>query len=167
MSLIVTNGSSINSTNLPAALLEACLLLDAAEKARNGANPGLPPKNFLTMTISSDEGLVNISAILPSSVTLGADGSIVYNASDYVGAAYSAFVPGGDLTATTVMDSVVMIAQLLSNTEKLVQPLEDQPNFVQLESSSEAGTITVNATLPYRAVVLAAGSIEIVAVDYL
>lgn len=167
MSTVVTTGSSLKSTNLPAALLEACLLLDAAEKARNGQNPGLPAKNFLTLTISSDEGLINISAALPSEVTLGTDGSIVYNAKDYLGATYSAFTPGGAVTATTRQDAVVMLAQILSNAEKLVQPVEDQPNFVQLESSSEAGTITINATLPYSALILASGAIEITAMDYL
>lgn len=167
MSSIVVTGSSVKSSTLPAALLEACLLLDTAEKTRNGANPGLPAKNFLTLTISSDEGIINISAALPASITLGTDGSIVYNATDYLGAAYSPFTSGGAITATSVMDAVVMLAQILSNTEKLVTPLEDQPNFVQVEASSEAGTITVTATLPYRATILTSGAIEINAIDYL
>lgn len=167
MSSILTTASSLKSVTLPAAFLEACLLLDTAEKARNGANPGLPAKNFLTMTIASDEGLINISATLPSSITLGSDGSIIYNSSDYLSPAYSGFLAGGDVTATTVMDSVVFLAQTLSNAEKLVQPLEDQPNFVQVEASSETGVITVSATLPYRAIVLPSGSIEIQAIDYL
>lgn len=167
MSSVVTTGSSLKSTNLPAAFLEAALFLDSAEKARNGANPGVSPKNFLTVTISSDEGLVTISASLPSEVKLGTDGSVIYNAKDYLSSAYSAFTPGGDITANTSMDAVVMLAQMLSTAEKAVQPQEDQPNYIQLDSSSENGTISVNATLPYRSTILATGTIEIIAVDYL
>jgi hypothetical protein len=167
MSVITTTGSSLKSTNLPSALLEAALFLDAAEKDRNGANPGLAPKNSLTLTISSDEGLINISAVLPAETTIGAGGTLVYNAKDYLGGSYSAFVAGGDVSAAFRQDALVQIAQMLSNAEKLIQPVEDQPNFVQIESSSEAGTITVTATLPYTAVILTGGTVEIIAIDYL
>lgn len=167
MSTIVTTGSSLKSTNLPAALFEAALFLDAAEKSRNGANPGLAPKNALSLTISSDEGLINISAVLPAEVTVGTGGTLIYNAKDYLGGTYSAFTAGGDLSATSRQDAVVQIAQMLSNAEKLIQPVEDQPNFVQLDSSSESGTITVTATLPYTTAILSAGSVEITSIDYL
>ena len=167
MSTIATTGSSLKSTTLPAALFESALFLDAAEKSRNGANPGLAPKNALSLTISSDEGLINISAVLPAEVTIGTGGNLVYNAKDYLGGTYSAFTAGGDISAASRQDAIVQIAQMLSNAEKLIQPVEDQPNFVQLESSSEAGTITVTATLPYSTAILAAGSVEITAIDYL
>ena len=167
MSSIVTTGSSLKSTNIPAALLETALFLDTAEKNRNGANPGLAPKNSLNLTISSDEGLINISAVMPAEVTIGAGGTLVYNAKDYLGGSYSNFTPGGDITATSRQDALVQIAQILSSAEKLIQPQEDQPNFVQIDSSSEAQTITVTATLPYNAVILAGGTVEIITVDYL
>lgn len=167
MSSIITGGSSLKSTNLPAALFEAALFLDAGEKARNGANPGLAPRNSISITISSDDGTVNISASLPSDVTVGAGGSLVYNAKDYLGGSFAAFTAGGDVTATTRMDAFVQIAQMLSGAEKAVTPVEDQPNFVQVESSSEAGTITVTATLPFNANILASGTVEIATLDYL
>jgi hypothetical protein len=167
MSSIVTTGSSLKSSTIPAALLEAALFLDAGEKARNGANPGLAPKNSISITISSDDGTVNISASLPCDVTVGAGGTLVYNAKDYLGGTFAAFTAGGDVTATSRMDAVVQIAQLLSNAEKAVTPVEDQPNFVQVESSSETGTITVTATLPFNAIILPAGTLEVVTLDYL
>ena len=167
MSNILTTGSTLKSTNIPSAFLESCLFLDSAEKARNGANPGLPAKNSLTLTVSSDQGLIDISAVLPAEVTIGTDGSIVYNAKDYLGGTYAAFTSGGAVTATTAMDAVVLVAQLLSNAEKAVIPIEEQPNYVQVVASSETGTITVTATLPYNAVILAAGTVELIAVDYL
>jgi hypothetical protein len=167
MSSILTTGSSLKSTTLPAALLESCLFLDTAEKARNGANPGLAPKNAISIVISSDDGTVNISAALPADVTVGALGSLVYNAKDYLGGTYAAFTPGGDLTATSRMDAVVQIAQMLSSAEKAITPTEDQPNFVQVDSSSESGLITITATLPYNAVILTLGTVEIATLDYL
>jgi hypothetical protein len=167
MSVISTTGSSLKSTNIPAALLEAALFLDAGEKNRNGANPGLAPKNSISIVISSDDGTVNISATLPSDVTVGAGGTLIYNAKDYLGGTYAAFTAGGDVTATTRMDAFVQIAQMLSNAEKAVTPVEDQPNFVQVESSSESGNITVTATLPYNGTILAAGTLEVIVLDYL
>lgn len=167
MSSIATTGSSIKSTNIPAALFEAALLLDSAEKARNGSNPGLAPKSNIAVTISSDEGISTITASLPAEVSLDTTGSLSYNAKDYLGGSFAAFTSGGDLTVTTAMDAFVMIAQRLSMAEKAVLPAEDQPNFVQVESSSETGTITVTATLPYTSVILASGKLEVTIVDYL
>jgi hypothetical protein len=77
MSAITTTGSSLKSTNQPAALLEACLFLDSAEKARNGANPGIAPKNNISITVSSDDGVAQITATLPVDVTVLADGGVV------------------------------------------------------------------------------------------
>ena len=168
MSAILTTGSSLKSATLPAALFESALLLDSAEKARNGANPGLAPKNNISIIVSSDEGTINISAALPSEVTIGAGGTLVFNAKDYLGGTYSAFTSGGDLAGVTSrQDAFTQIAQMLSSAEKLVQPVEDQPNFIQIDSSSESGLITVTATLPYNSAILSAGTVEITTLDYL
>ena len=167
MSSIVTTGSSIKSSTIPAALFEAALLLDGAEKSRNGANPGLAAKSNIAITISSDEGIATITASLPAEVSLDSLGSLSYNAKDYLGGTYAAFTPGGDITVSTAMDAFVVVAQKLSIAEKAVQPVEDQPNFVQVESSSETGTITVTATLPYTSAVLASGHLEVAIIDYL
>jgi hypothetical protein len=167
MSAIVTTGSSLKSSTQPAALLEACLYLDGAEKARNGANPGIAPKNNMSITISSDDGVAQITATLPVDVTVLADGGVKYGAKDYLGGAYAAFTAGGAVTSDTRMEAVVQVASILSATEKLVQPVEDQPNNVQVESSSENGTITITATLPITTSISATGEVQIVAIDYL
>lgn len=167
MSVIVTTGSSLKSTTQPAALLEACLFLDGAEKARNGANPGIAPKNNMSITISSDDGVAQITATLPVDVTVLADGGVKYGAKDYLGGAYAAFTAGGDVTSDSRMEAVVQIASILSATEKLVQPAEDQPNNVQVESSSENGTITITASLPITTTIGSTGEVEIIAIDYL
>lgn len=167
MSLIDTAGSSLKSTTIPAALFEAALFLDNAEKVRNGANPGLAPKSNVAITISSDEGIVSITAALPTEVSLDTTGSLSYNAKDYLGGVFALFTGGGEVMVTSAMDALVVIAQKLSIAEKLVQPVEDQPNFIQVESSSESGTITVTATLPYTSVILPNGRVEISMIDYL
>lgn len=168
MSLIVTTGSSLKSDTIPAALIEAALLVDAAEKARNGANTGITPKNNMSLTFSNDDGTANIAATLPADISVGADGGVRYLAKDYLGGAYAAFTAGGAITATTAMSAFVQVAQILSAAEKAVQPVEDQSNFVQVESSSETGTITVTAALPFSAVIDAVtGSLTITALDYL
>lgn len=167
MSLIITTGSSLQSDTIPAAFLEAALLLDSSEKARNGANPGITPKNNLSVTFSSDDGTANIAATLPVDVTVAATGAVTYAAKDYLGGTYSVFTAGGDVTATTRQTALVQVAQLLSAAEKNIQPVEDQPNFIQIESSSETGLITITASLPYTSTIDAAGSITITALDYL
>lgn len=167
MSSIITTGSSLQSDTIPAAFLEAALLLDAAEKARNGANPSITPKNNLSVTFSSDDGTANIAATLPVDVTVAANGSVSYAAKDYLGGAYSAFTAGGDVTATLRQTALVQVAQILSAAEKNIQPTEDQPDFVQIESSSETGLITITAALPFTSTIDAAGNITITALDYL
>lgn len=168
MSVFNSSGSSLKSTTIPAALFEAALFLDAAEKARNGANPGLSPKSNIAVTISSDEGVATITAALPADVAIdNVTGSIAYNAKDYLGGTYAVFTGGGDVATTSAMDAFIIVAQRLSIAEKLIQPAEDQPNFVQVESSSESGLISVTATLPYTSTIMPDGSLSVVMVDYL
>jgi hypothetical protein len=47
-----------------------------------------------------------------------------------------------------------------------VQPIEDQPNNVQIESSSENGFITITGTVPFTQTIDVDGNIKIVALDY-
>jgi hypothetical protein len=169
MSVINVTGSDIKSTTLPNALLEACLLLDNREKSRNGLYPSLPPKNNVTITFSSDDSTASIAASLPVNVVIEGTtiGGIIYDAKPYLGAAFDAATPGGSLTSTSLQGQILQIAQMLSNAEKQVTPLEDQPNFVQVESSSESGVTTVTATLPFTLTILDNGGVNIVANDYL
>lgn len=167
-SVILTAGSSLKSDTKPAALVEAALVLDAAEKARNGNNPGITPKNNVSLTFSSDDGTANIAATLPVDVSVGADGSVKYLPKDYLGGGYATFTAGGDITATSAMAAFLQVAQILSAAEKAIQPTEDQPNFIQVEASSETGTVTVTASLPYTSTIDATtGSLTITAYDYL
>jgi hypothetical protein len=165
MSAINTTGSSLKADTKAAAFLEACLLLDGAEKARNAANPGIAPKNNVSVTFSNEEGVAQVSIQLPAAPTATGAG-LIYAPTDYLGGAFGVFTPGGDVTATTVMSAVSQVAHILSATEKTVQPIEDQPNNVQIESSSENGFITITATIPFTQTIDVDGNIKIVALDY-
>jgi hypothetical protein len=165
MSAINTTGSSLKADTKASAFLEACLLLDNAEKARNSANPGIAPKNNVSVTFSSEEGLAQITIQLPAAPTSTGAG-LVYSPTDYLGGVYGAFTSGGDVTAVTIMSAVSQVAHILSAAEKAVQPVEDQPNNVQIESSSENGFITITATVPVTQSIDADGNIKFVALDY-
>jgi hypothetical protein len=167
MSIFAPGASALKSTNQPAAFLEVCLLMDAAEKLRNGANPGVAAKNNVSVTVSIDEGVAQVTCTFPTTVSTSADGGLKYLAKEYLGGTYSVFVPGGDVTATILPDAVVQIAALLAASEKGVLPVEDQPNNIQIESSSENGTISITGTIPVSAATDATGHIQITAVDYL
>jgi hypothetical protein len=167
MSAIDTVASSLKSDTLPAALLEAALLVDAAEKSRNGANPGIAAKNNISINFGSDDGTCSIAATIPVDVTVGTNGSIQYAAKDYLGSSYTTFTAGGDVTASNRIAAFVQIAQMLSAQEKTVQPVEDQPNNITVESSSENGAITIAANLPVTATIDSAGKVTFEAVDYL
>jgi hypothetical protein len=167
MSAIDTTGSSLKSDTLPAAVLEAALLVDAAEKTRNGANPGIAAKNNVSINFVSDDGTCAIAATIPVDVTVATSGAIQYAAKDYLGNNYTPFTAGGDVTATNRIAAFVQVAQMLSAEEKSVQPTEDQPNNITVESSSESGAITISATLPVTATIDSAGRVTFEAVDYL
>jgi hypothetical protein len=140
-------------------------LLDVAEKTRNAANPGIAPKNNVSVTFATEEGVAQVTIQLPASPTATGAG-LVYAPTDYLGGAYGAFTAGGDVTATTIMAAVSQVAHILSAAEKTVQPVEDQPNNVQIESSSENGFITITATVPVTQSIDADGNIKFVALDY-
>jgi hypothetical protein len=165
MSAINSTGSSLKADFKAPAFLEACLLLDNAEKARNAANPGIAPKNNVSVTFASEEGIATVTVELPASPTATAAG-LMYAPTDYLGGTYSAFTAGGDVTATTIQGAVAQVANILSAAEKAVQPVEDQPNNVQIESSSETGVITITATIPVTQSIDTDGNIKFVALDY-
>lgn len=168
MSTIVTTGSSLAADTLPGAVLEAALLLDNAEKTRNGANPGVAAKNAISATVAVDEGTFNITASIPATMATTTAGAITYTPSDYLGSTYTSFTAGGAVTATNRVAAFVQVCQLLSAAEKAVTPIEDQPNNIQVESSSENGTITVTAALPVTfAIDATSGAVTITAIDYL
>lgn len=163
-----TSGS-LKSTTLAGAVFETARLLDAAESARNAANPTLTPKQNITVTADFATRVVAIAATLPIATTLDSTGKAVVDATDYLGSSYSTFAPGtsGDLKSTDAPSAMLEIALKLAAAEKAVSPVDDQPNNIQVELSTETGTATITANLPITVAVDSAGAILLTAVDYL
>lgn len=159
---------TLKATTLPSALFDAARALDAAENLRNGANPGLPPKRNIATTISLDTGTISIAATIPFNTSLGPAGQSILVPSDYLGAPYSDFIDGGgQLNSAHIIGAFVETAQTVAAAEKAIQPVEDQPNNVQIAVDFETQTITVSAELPFNTASEADGDVVIKAIDYL
>jgi hypothetical protein len=159
---------TLGSTQIPAAFFEICRALDAAENARNGANPGLPPRRNLSTTVSFDTGTIAVAATLPITTNIQPNGSIDITASDYLGSAYSVFVGGdGDLKSDTLSEALLEMASILAAAEKAITPAENQPNNIQIQFDIETGSATISANLPFNTAAAPNGDVSIHAIDYL
>lgn len=169
MSTFVTGGGTLQSTTLPNALFEAARLLDYAETTRNASQPTLAPKQNISTTVDFATKSIAIAATIPATFAPNASGQVVVIASDYLGAPWSSFAPGtnGTLKSANAVAAFVEVAQILSNGEKVVTPIEDQPNNVQVTIDAETATITVSANLPVEIGATEAGVVTLYAVDYL
>lgn len=162
-------GGALVSTTLPAALFEVSRLLISAENTRNAANSGVAAINNITANLSIDGGVASIAATIPIIATLSTSGVPTISAQNYLGSAYTGFIPGtgADVKSTNVIAAFVEIAQLLSATEKGVTPVENQPDNVQITYDLEASSATISANLPFSTTASASGNITIEALDYL
>lgn len=161
-------GGTLKSTDLPGAFFELARFLDACESARNGANPGITPKQNITVSVDFGTKTAVVAAAIPAAFTIDTAGKLVTDASDYLGTIYSEFKPGGgSLKSTDAPSALVEMAGLLAAAEKAVTPVDDQPNNIQLVIDQETGAITVSATLPITTSTTAGGDVVIAAVDYL
>lgn len=152
-------GDFAGITTLPAALLKAVEILDAAEQARNTANPRLDPSQTIAATFDLAGKVADISVVLPYTKTIGTNGAVTTAITDYLGSTYSAINDGGsDVGASTSMGAVFEIASRMVAYE-LAQTEATRPNFVQIEESSETGQLTITASLPVS-------SISGTAIDY-
>ena len=159
---------SLKSTQVPQAFFEVCRALDAAENARNGANPGLTPRRNLSTTVSFDTGTIAVAATIPIVVSIQSDGTIQVVANDYLGGTYSTFANGGgDLTSSNLIAAFLETASMLSAAEKAVTPIENQPNNIQIQVDVEAGSATVSGNLPFTTLAASNGDVTIHAIDYL
>ncbi len=167
MSAYVSTGSGLKSTTKAAAFVEAMRMLNEAEIARNSANPGLTPRNNVTISASFDTKTYAIAVSLPIQNALDATGKWVLDASDYLGPAFSAFVVGTGQAKSTDLPSLALeLAQILSVAEKAITPEADQPNNIQIAYDNESGLATISANIPFSAIIGSAGEVTLTAVDY-
>lgn len=165
MSLYNPGTSSIKSTNLPAAFVEVAIMLNIAEKVRNGANPGVPAKQNMQVDADFDNGIYTIVGDLPLTRTLTADGAVILRPTPYLGGVYDIFVPGGgDAKGDTLEEAVMEIASMIAAAELLI-PQIDRPDNLQI--SWDEASLNLSATMPFISSILPTGSVNCLAVDYI
>lgn len=169
MSTFANGGGTFESSHLPGAFFEAARLLDNAEVLRNNSQPSLAPKQNISTTVDFASKTVAIAATIPAGFAPNTSGQITIIASDYLGSPWTNYDlgTGGTLKSTNVVGAFIEVAQLLSNGEKGVTPIEDQPNNVQVVVDAESASITVSATLPVTIDSSSGGGVRIDAIDYL
>lgn len=167
MSAYVNTGSDLQATNKAAAFVESIRKLNEAENARNAANPGVTAKNNVSMTASFDSKTYAIAVTLGITNTIDGTGKWILDATDYLGAPYSTFVPGtGDAKSSDLPSLVLEIAQILSSAEKSVTPEVDQPNNIQIAYDNESQVATITAAIPFTAAITASGAVTLDALNY-
>lgn len=167
MTAYVSTGSSLSSDTISAAFIEAARILNDAESLRNSANPGVAPKNNVSMTADFDGKTLNTTLALPIIQTFDISGKVVIGVQDYLGVTYSAFTVGtGQAKSSTKMGAVLEIAQLLAAAEKAVTPETDQPNNIQITYDFESQLANITATTPFTPSIGALGEITLTALDY-
>lgn len=167
MTAYISTGSSLSSDTLAAAFVEAARILNDAESNRNAANPGVAPKNNVSMTADFDGRTLNTTLALPIIQTFDVSGKVVIQAQDYLGTTYSGFTVGtGDAKSNTKMGAALEIAQILAAAEKSVTPETDQPNNIQITYDFEAKLANITATTPFTPSIGTNGEVTLTALDY-
>jgi hypothetical protein len=161
-------GGDLKSVTQPAALFELARLLDAQERLKNGANPGIAPKKNVSVVADFGEGVCAVTAELPIAITLDATGKPIFDATDYLGLNYGEFVPGtgGTLKSTDVPSAFLELAQLVANAENLI-PEADRPENVSITYDADTLVASVSCNLPITTAADSNGAVLVQAVDYL
>ena len=119
-----------------------------AELAAAGDDPFISPRK-VSMTISLDEGLININATLPILATLDADGAIQLTVVDTLGTPYSDFSGArGTLLSMHLFAALVELSLLMVASDQ-AQEVDDRSNRVQVLAAFERGVIELAAALPF------------------
>lgn len=164
-STFVSGGGEMTATTEPAAMLEIAQKLQAAELlVPTDTRPG-------NISITTDHAgtTTTISATLPITPTLSS-GQSQLAANNYFSSlgVDATFDPGtaGTLTNTTIPSAFWEMSLTLQESEEVVQ-VDDLPNNISITVDYDAGTATVDVTLPITQTIGATGSITTTAVDYL
>jgi hypothetical protein len=167
MSAYTPTDSDLDSITKAGAFVEVIRKLNDAEATRNAANPGVAPRNNISMTADFDARTINITATLPFTRTLNSTGQTVLTYNNYLGGSFSAFTPGtGDAKSTLLQGAVAEIAQILSGAELAITPDTDRPNNIQITDDYELSQTAITATIPFTPSFGSAGEITITALDY-
>ncbi|NEO34266.1 MAG: hypothetical protein F6K36_28460 [Symploca sp. SIO3C6] len=158
-------GGDMSALTLPAAFAEAAHMLFAAETEIAADNrPG-----FISVTSDLSAATITVSATLPVTTTLNANGQVVVTASDYLqplGATSEFDAGGGELSSIHKTAALFEIAQKVHAAEQAL-PADTQPNNLTVAIDLEASTAQIDASFPITSAIGANSTIVLTVVDYL
>lgn len=163
MSTFTNTGSSLKSTNKPAALLELAHALANAERI---ASTPEAPLNNISIAFDLEGRTAAITASLPLAASISGTGAIVVNGANYIGGSGSAFVPGtGELKSTHLPAAFLELVETVNLAELAVTT--NPPNNVSVTLDLENLTAAISASLPLTTAVDGTGKVVTTATDYL
>lgn len=163
MSTFTNTGSSLKSTNKPAALLELAHALANAERLASTTELTL---NNVSIAFDLEGRTASITASLPLTATIGTSGAIVVNGFNYIGGSGSAFTVGtGELKSTHLAAAFLELVEIVNLAELAVAT--NPPNNVSIALDLEGLTAAISASLPLTTAVDGTGKVVTTVVDYL
>jgi hypothetical protein len=167
MSAYTSTGSSLNADTKAGAFVEIARQLSDAELLRNAANPGVAPKNNVSILADLDGKTFDITISLPIVSSINTSGQSVSTVTDYLGPTYSSFTIGtGDAKSTDKAAAALEIAQILVAAENAVTPETERPDNIQITYDFDTLTADISATIPFTAAFDTNGATVLTALDY-
>jgi hypothetical protein len=164
-------GSTIKSTSVEAALLEAALLLQEAESAyaAGAPNPAITSPSTVAVNFFTGDNTTQIQFAVPiTDTTDPTDGSVKVAVKSSVMVPVAGFGPGvgGDLKSTDIGGAILELAQKLSGQEAL-QATAPVNGIQSIALDLENNALTMTAQLPIVIAITPTGSVAIDAAAYL
>lgn len=165
MTIFNPGTSSLKSTSLESALLEAVVLLQVAEKAAQVIDPEVPNSVAVDFFTGDDTAAVTLN--LPITQSIGAGGNVQFAGVPYfVEPAFSN--TGSDLQAVSWAGAIVELVALLEAAELIgLAATPPTENRIQSNLSADTARMTLSAVLPISMAINASGKAEFSAVPYL
>ncbi|MEA5515532.1 hypothetical protein [Nodularia sp. UHCC 0506] len=148
---------TLKSVSVEAAFVEAAQLLELAEEAA----PIATDVNFTDVSHDNTAKTFDIAASIPVDVTISPSGQPTFSATAYVS---PAFTTGGDINATSLPSAVLELAHLLQDAERAS---ETNPNNINIQYDTDAGTASITASIPCVRSVEASGKVLTTVTPYL
>lgn len=156
MAAFDSTGSTLTSTTLEGAVMEACQLLQDAEASAGEVT------NNMAVNYFSGDNVVNIAATMPFTQSVNANGSSQFVGTDYLNAGN--FTAGGGVGSSNLPGACLELLQKLQVAELAST---DNPNNVTITYDTEAGIATIAAEFGITFSVVAGGNVQIAATEYL
>jgi hypothetical protein len=171
-STFVSGTGSLKSTTLPAAFVEACLLLRSAEMDATIQDANRPENVTMSFNPVTKRAVIELSLPIVTGYD-GTTGNITVQASDYIAAAGGTSTysdSGSELVGTSIPSAVWQLAQKLSQAEQNSLATE-KPDNIQIAVNFETGRASIEGSFAFIYSISSAaghvGATLIDVVDYL